>query len=292
METADPLTYVQRRKIRWGSVLFLGAVTLVAVVGAPLYAMRYGVSASEWALFAFYFAATSFATTIGYHRLFSHASFEAHPWVRFFLLFFGAATFQQSALKWASLHRTHHRFTDTHRDPYNIKRGFFHAHVGWILFYKQSVDYENVSELKHDPLVTHQHAHYRAWSLVAGLFVPLAIGAMTGHLLGAFVFAVALRLFLVLNSAFFINSFAHTFGEGSYDLESSAKDHWLGAILTNGEGYHNYHHRFPGDYRNGTLWHHWDPTKWAIWLLSRIGLAKNLRSTPTDRIREAVPPTA
>jgi len=273
--------------MRWGSIVFIAGVTLAAVVAAPLYIWRYGVAESEWILFAVYFVSTSLAITVGYHRYFAHSTFKTNPVIRFLLLFFGAATFEQSALKWSSLHRVHHQYTDTERDPYNIKEGFFYAHVGWILFWKQPVNYDNVKDLQKSRLVTHQHENYQYWALGAGVVTPLLIGAWMGHLWGALILTVGLRLFLVFNSAFFINSFAHMFGSQPYDRKVSARDHWLGAILTNGEGYHNYHHRFPNDYRNGIEWHHWDPSKWIIWALARLGLAADLRRTPAEQIAKA-----
>jgi stearoyl-CoA desaturase (delta-9 desaturase) len=100
-------------------------------------------------------------------------------------------------------------------------------------------------------------------------------------------FPVAVRIFIVLNSAFFINSVAHSYGERRFDPNSSARDHWLGVILTNGEGYHNFHHRFPGDYRNDVRWYHWDPTKWLIWLCWRFGLASELNRTSAEAILRA-----
>ena len=278
---------MRKRKTRWGSIFFILLVSLTALAGAPLYAHFFGVSRSEIILFLVYFAATSLAITVGYHRYFAHSTFKTNPLIRFVLLFFGAATFEQSALKWSSLHRVHHQYTDTERDPYNIKDGFFYAHVGWILFWKIPVNYDNVKDLQKSRLVMHQHEHYQFWALMAGVFVPLLVGALTGHVLGALIFAVGLRLFLVFNSAFFINSFAHTFGSKSYDPQVSARDHWLGALLTNGEGYHNYHHKFPNDYRNGILWYHWDPSKWMIWMLGKLGLARELRRTPPEQIIKA-----
>ena len=100
-----------------------------------------------------------------------------------------------------------------------------------------------------------------------------------GHPLGALIMTVSLRMVLVMHSAFFINSYAHTFGSRNFDGRLSAGDHWLGAILTNGEGYHNFHHRYPNDYRNGIRWFHWDPSKWLIFILSKIGLAWDLKRT-------------
>ena len=227
------------------------------------------------------------AITAGYHRLYAHTTYKAHPVLQAAILFFAAAAFEQSALRWASLHRTHHRYVDTEQDPYNIKRGFFYAHMGWMMSKKPVVNYENVADLQKNPLLMNQHRYYRQWALVAGIFVPLFLGVVTGHLMGSILLGIAARLALVHHSTFFINSFAHSFGTFEYDAESTGKDNWFGAVLTNGEGYHNFHHRFPGDYRNGVLWHHWDPTKWMIWFLSKTGLAWGLKRTSQAVIDEA-----
>ena len=117
------------------------------------------------------------------------------------------------------------------------------------------------------------------------MLLPVVIGACMGKALGAFIMSVCLRLVLVLHSAFFINSYAHTFGSRDYDATISARDHWLGGILTNGEGYHNFHHKFPNDYRNGIRWFHWDPSKWIIFILGRLHLAHDLKRTPESLIQ-------
>ena len=276
-----------RRRKRWGSIAFMVGIHLAVVIGLPVYVHYYGVTASEMALFIFYVLATSFSITVGYHRLFAHSAFKVHPAIRFLILFFGGAAFEQSALKWASQHRRHHQFTDTAKDPYNIKQGFFYAHMGWIMFWKHPVDYDNVKDLQKSALVMSQHRHYQWWSMIAGVVVPLAIGGLTGPMLGALLWSVAARLVLVFHSAFFINSFAHSFGTRPYDPTISAKDNWFGAVLTNGEGYHNFHHKFPTDYRNGIRWYHWDPTKWVIWSMARLGLAWDLKKTPDLQIGQA-----
>ena len=117
-------------------VIFFISLHLIGLIGTPWYVMRYGASTSELALFWTWLICTSMAITVGYHRLFSHVTFKTQNWIRFLLLFFGAATFEQSALKWSSQHRQHHQFSDTEKDPYNINRGFFYSHMGWILFHK------------------------------------------------------------------------------------------------------------------------------------------------------------
>ncbi len=277
-----------KRVTKWAGVILFAVLISCGVIGTPIYIYHRGLALSEIFLFVFYFFATSFSITVGYHRLFSHVTYKTNDVIRFLLLFFGAATYEESALKWASQHRQHHQFTDTDRDPHNSTRGFWYCHVGWILFWKHSVNHDNVKDLLQNKLVMNQHKYYDVWSLVAGILLPLAIGDLTGHLLGAFLMSVCLRMFLVMNSAFLINSYAHMIGDKDFDKTASASDHWLGGVLTNGEGYHSFHHKFPNDYRNGIRWHHWDPSKWCIYVWSRLGLAWDLKRTPKALIDGAV----
>ena len=275
------------RRVMWVNIAFFLITTLLGLVGAPLYFIRSGISISEILLFTFYICATSFSITVGYHRLFAHAAFKANALIRFATLFFGAAAFEQSALKWASQHRDHHRYVDTDRDPYSIKKGFFYAHMGWLIFWEHYYDCGNVRDLQKSRLIMHQHRFYPLWAVTAGILTPVVIGALTGHMMGAFLLSVCARLAVVHHATWCINSVCHTFGKATYDIYSSARDHWLAAIITNGEGYHNYHHHFPWDYRNGVRWYHWDPTKWGIAILSRLGLVWDLRRVSGFRILAA-----
>jgi len=276
-----------QRKLIWPNIIFFSVTTLVAVIGAPLYLMKNGISTSELVLFLFFMMATGSSITVGYHRLFSHNTYKAHPVIRFILLFFGAAAFQGSCLDWSSQHRDHHQFVDTDKDPYDIKKGFFHAHMGWMLLWEHKINYSNAKDLQKDKLLMHQDKHYLLWSLTSSFIVPLIIGALTGHILGAFVLASCTRLVIVHHATFFINSVCHLFGKSTYDIHASAKDHWFVAFLTYGEGYHNFHHRFPNDYRNGVRWYQWDPSKWIIALLTRFNLTSNLRRVSYFKILDA-----
>ncbi len=273
------------RRTRWMAAIFMPVIALVGILGTPLYIyFQRGLAVSEALLFFFYLTATSFAITVGYHRFYSHATFKTRPVMNFLLLFFGAATFQKSALRWASQHRQHHQFTDTELDPHNSKKGFFYCHMGWIMFYKHDVNFKNVADLSKDKLILHQHEHYDLWSVASGLLLPMLIGWGIGHPLGALLMTFCLRVTLVLNMAFFINSSAHMAGEKPFDAAASAGDSWFWALWTNGEGYHNFHHKFPNDYRNGYKNFYWDPSKWFIYALSRLGLAWDLKRTPQDKI--------
>lgn len=275
------------RENNWPIIAFFAVTTAGALVGAPLVVHHFGVSLSEILLFLFFIAATGMSITVGYHRLYSHRTFKVNPIVEFLILFFGAAAFEQSALDWSSQHRDHHRYVDTERDPYSIKKGFWYAHIGWMTLWKQQPDYNNVKDLLKDRLVMHQHRYYVAWGVTAGILLPLLLGFLSGHTLGALVFSVCVRLTLVYHATFCINSVCHVFGKATYDIDATARDYWLVAFLTNGEGYHNFHHRFPSDYRNGVRWYQWDPSKWVIALLEKTGFATGLKRTPVFQMFRA-----
>lgn len=275
------------RKNNWVNISFFVVTSLIGLVGAPLYLFHNGLAASEAALFLFYLVATPMSITVGYHRLFSHATFKTTAPIRFLLLFFGSASFEQSAMEWSAQHRQHHRYVDTDRDPYSIRKGFWYAHIGWLMFWVHETNYDFVKDLQKDPLLRHQDKHYYAWAITSGILVPLLIGALTGHLLGALILAVCLRLTLVYHVTFFINSVCHMFGRATYDTNASAKDNWFVALLTCGEGYHNFHHRFAKDYRNGVRWYQFDPSKWIIAGLGKVGLAWDLRRVSNFRILAA-----
>ena len=275
------------RGYNWPIIAFFGVTMSVAVIGGPWYAHRFGVSGAEWLLTLFFMAATGMSITMGYHRLYAHSTFKTNRFVQFLVLFFGAAAFEQSALTWSSGHRDHHRYVDTELDPYSIKKGFWYAHIGWMTLWKQNPDYSNAKDLMKNRMLMHQHDHYALWGFVAGIFFPVLLGAAMGHALGAFIFAVCVRLTFVYHATFSINSVCHSFGKATYDIHATARDHWFVALLTNGEGYHNFHHRFPTDYRNGRRWYHWDPSKWAIAALARLKMAWDVQRVSDFSVLEA-----
>lgn len=211
------------RKVNTANLCFFGTLLLVSVSALPWYAIQIGLSRAEWSLFWAFVLVTGLSITVGYHRLFAHRSFQAHPLVTFLNLFFGAAAFEQSALWWSSLHRDHHRYVDTDQDPYDITKGFWHAHWGWLLFWRSEPDYSNVKDLQADALVMHQHRYYLVWAITAGVLVPLAIGAATGHLVGAFLLGVVGRLTFVHHSTWCINSVCHVFGSATEASHTSLR---------------------------------------------------------------------
>lgn len=275
----------------WVNISVIGLAHLLALGGL---AWMVFVQASPWtiALGLVWFALCGMGITGGYHRLFAHKSYKASWPVRLFYLCFGAAAVQNSALKWSSDHRVHHAFTDRDGDPYNIRRGFFWAHLGWILFKDPGQERDNVRDLAADPLVRFQDRFYIPLAILFGAVVPWSLGWIWGDPWGALLVAGFLRLVLEWHATFFVNSLAHTLGSQPYCRVGSARDSFITAIVTLGEGYHNFHHRFQADYRNGVRWYQLDPTKWLVWSLSKVGLTSDLRRTPPQAIERAKRETA
>src|SRR3990172_3119880 len=146
-----PATPKKTKKIDWVNAVFLTTTPLIALIGMPLHLYYRDLSWPILGIFAFYLLATGLSITGGYHRLFAHKSYEANRLVKTLFLLFGAAACQNSAVKWASDHRDHHRYVDQTPDPYNIRRGFFYSHIGWIFLKgKEDDSYDNVRDLLKD----------------------------------------------------------------------------------------------------------------------------------------------
>ena len=276
------------QRVNWLVSSFLISTVFLSLTAVPIYLYFFGIDAFQVVLFFFMLFASGFSITLGYHRLFSHLSFRAHWLVRFFTVVFGAAAFESSVLWWSSEHRNHHKHVDHDDDPYSISRGLFWAHMGWLMFkLKPETDLENVADLKKDPLLVWQHRHINLIAFATAIVFPSAIAFAWGGwraALGAILLAGVLRVVVVQHCTFCINSLCHYLGAQPYSSKCSARDSWLMAIITMGEGYHNYHHEFQYDYRNGVKPWQIDPTKWIIWLLSKISLTKQLRTVPSEKI--------
>ena len=271
-----------RARINWTNTLFIGTAHLLALVAIG-YCIWGPLSMWSVALGVLWFVLCGLGITGGYHRLFAHRTYRASAPVRLFYLLFGAASVQNSALEWSADHRRHHTYTDKKGDPYSVLDGFWWAHLGWVLRDSKKVDVP-VMDLEKDPLVRWQHKYYVPIAVFMAAVLPALLGLIWGDPWGALLVAGFLRLVVQWHATFSINSFTHRFGTRPYDRESTARDSWWTAIITFGEGYHNYHHRFPLDYRNGLRWYQFDPTKWFVWGLSRVGMTSELKRTSPDRI--------
>lgn len=283
-----------RAPINWPAAVLLTLTPLGALILIPLYAFYADFSTAAWLSLIGFLAFSGMGITTGYHRLWAHRTYDAHPIVRLVLMLGGTMATQNSILVWASGHRTHHRHVDhIDLDPYSAKRGFWFSHIGWMLRQydnyanEGSQDYKNAPDLLKDRLVMFQHNHYGKLLILTNIGFPLALGLAVGDVWGVLLLGGLLRLVLSHHFTFFINSLAHMWGKQPYTDENTARDNFWLALVTWGEGYHNYHHIFQYDYRNGVKWWQFDPTKWLILGLSKVGLTYNLKRIPNFTIKKA-----
>ena len=269
------------KRVNWPTALFLTFTPIVGLYGlatTPLQLPTFILAFVTWFVFGI-------SVTAGYHRLFAHQAYDASLPLRFAYLTLGAGAFQGSALWWCRDHRAHHRFTDTPKDPYGVDRGLFWAHIGWLLLKQDhsKIGKTDMSDLYASKLMTWQHKYYPFIAFTMGWIIPTCIaGVGWGDWRGGFLIATVLRTSIVNQCTFCINSLAHYVGEATFADERSPRDSWWLSLLTYGEGYHNFHHEFPFDYRNGIHFYDFDPSKWLIWLNSLIGTAYNLRTAESD----------
>ena len=282
-------------RVEWVTSGFLIITAILTFTAVPAYFYYFGWDWFLFAIFLFYYPATGMSITVGYHRLFSHKAFKAKWPVKLFVLLFGAAAFENSALWWSSEHRKHHKHVDTDDDPYDITKGFFWAHMGWLMFkLKPSTPMDNVQDLKKDGLIVWQDKWVHGIAFFMSFILPAGIGYLyaittknltpVAGLLGGLLIPGVARVVMVQHATFCINSLCHMIGSRPYSTSHSARDSWIAAIFTMGEGYHNYHHEFQWDYRNGVKSWQLDPSKWIIWMLSKFGLTNDLKRVPNERI--------
>lgn len=283
-----PQAELTHRPIIWLNTIFLTVTPVLAIACTIYYGVEVGFTLRELVAGLVIWTFTGLGITAGYHRLFAHRGYKAHKVVRFVLAVCGAAAIENSAIAWCSDHRHHHTETDTDGDPYNAKRGFWYSHIGWIFCKGIRGDaYENVPDLRADPILAWQHRNYLTIAITANVLFVATAGLLLGNMLGMIILAGLMRLVVVQHMTFLINSVAHIFGKQPWSKATTSKDNWFLSLFTFGEGYHNYHHAFQADYRNGPRWYNWDPTKWLIWSLARVGLATDLRRSPIDMTLKA-----
>ena len=277
--------------INWPAAIMFTITTLVTVIAVPWYGISAGYSTAAWVAFLVLTILTELAITAGYHRLWSHNTYKAHWSLRLFYALFGAMALQNTVLDWCSGHRTHHRHVDdVDKDPYSAKRGLWFSHMGWMLRNYESsasITFDNVKNLQKDPIVMWQYKYYLPIALGLNIAIPAALGVIFNDFWGMILLAGFLRIVTAHHFTFFINSIVHKWGKQPYTDENTARDNALFAILTHGEGYHNFHHIFQNDYRNGVRWWQYDPTKWFIAVASWFGLATDLKRVSNFRIQRA-----
>lgn len=284
-------------------------ITLVAVIvpaGGVLSAagLLWGVAFRplDLACFLVFYVLTGLGITVGYHRYFTHRSFETVAAIRVALAVLGAMTLQGPVTQWVTDHRKHHARSDAEGDPHSphlagtgalaTVRGLWHAHVGWLFTTKGMERGELYGrDLYEDRAIRIVDRLYLVWviaSVALPFLVGLAITADLSRAIEVMVWAGLVRIFVFEHATFSVNSICHTFGRRVYEARDESRNNWVVALLTFGEGWHNNHHAFPRSARHGLERFQLDVSWWVIRLLERCRLASRLRlPTPAQRSRVA-----
>lgn len=269
-------------KIVWNRVMYFGILHCLAAWGLTK------VRECTWPTLLYALALwqiTAIGLSAGAHRLWSHRSYTAKWPVRFFLMIAHTCSMTGPLLQWCKEHRCHHRHVDGPCDPHNASRGFFFAHFGWLL-----IEYEpelvealskvDVSDLEQDHIVQFQAIGGNLFGLFMGLGVCSLIPCLWGaSLLQGFLVAGCLRATIVYHLTFCVNSFAHLYGTRPYDPTSFAAENPVVSFVAVGEGWHNWHHKYPFDYASSEfgIFSHYNPTKLFIDTCAKLGLVTGRR---------------
>ncbi|XP_060795084.1 acyl-CoA desaturase 1-like isoform X2 [Neoarius graeffei] len=229
--------------------------------------------------------------TAGAHRLWSHRSYKASLPLRIFLAVANSMAFQNDIYEWSRDHRVHHKYSETDADPHNASRGFFFAHIGWLLVRKhpnviKSGQKLELSDLKNDGVVMFQRRFYKPSVVVMCFLIPAVLPwfLWAESLWVGFFVPTLLRYMLVLNATWLVNSAAHMWGNRPYDVHINPRENNFVAFSAIGEGFHNYHHTFPYDYSTSEFRYKLNLTTCFIDLMCVLGLAKDRRRVPTELV--------
>ncbi|XP_045775311.1 acyl-CoA Delta(11) desaturase-like [Maniola jurtina] len=275
--------------IKWTSAIAIILYHVFAVYWCYYYTFPVKWETVVFALIMY--VATGFGITGGAHRLWTHKAYKATLPLKLFLLMCFASSGQNSLEQWVRDHRVHHKYSDTEADPHNANRGFFFSHIGWLMLKKndqvlQRGKQMDMSDITNDPLLRYFNKHFVYIKLLFCYALPLLINVV---LLGenwrcAVAWQFFIRFLSMFHSELTVNSLAHIYGYRPYNKNIVPKENRFVATCTLGEGWHNYHHAFPFDYKAAE---HFDFFNWGtvfIRFFNKIGWAYDLREATPEMI--------
>lgn len=290
------LKKAEKRKLKlvWRNIIAFTYLHLAALYGAWLM-----FTSAKWPTMAFamfLYVVSGLGITAGAHRLWAHRSYKAKWPLRVILMIFNTIAFQDAAYHWARDHRVHHKYSETDADPHNATRGFFFSHVGWLLC-KKHPDVKakgrgmDLSDLRADKVVMFQKKYYMILMPLLCFLIPTTIPMYCWGetFVNSWFVATMFRWCWILNMTWLVNSAAHKFGGKPYDRFINPSQNVGVALFAFGEGWHNYHHVFPWDYKTAELGDYsLNVTTAFIDFFAKIGWAYDLKSVSSEIIKKRV----
>jgi stearoyl-CoA desaturase (delta-9 desaturase) len=295
-QAADPEdkpTPVQTYKLQivWRNVILFSFLHAGALYGAYLFiTLKVRLATMVFALLLH--LAGGFGITCGAHRLWAHRSYKATFPYRLMMVIFNCIALQNDVIEWSRDHRLHHKFSETDADPHNANRGLFFSHMGWLMVRKhpevkrmgKKID---ISDLEQDPMLAFQRRYYKPVAIFFCFVMPTLVPMLWGEsVFNAYFVCALLRYVFTLHITWTVNSFAHTHGYRPYDKFINPAENIVSIIGTLGEGWHNYHHSFPYDYRASEWgWRGLNVSQKFIDLFARIGWVYDRKTVAPELIR-------
>nr|XP_022319332.1 acyl-CoA desaturase-like isoform X2 [Crassostrea virginica]XP_022319333.1 acyl-CoA desaturase-like isoform X2 [Crassostrea virginica] len=287
----DPTPRSKRptQKVVWRNVLLMSALHLASLYALFLIPKSHPLT---WLWVGVYYIFSALGITAGAHRLWAHRSYKARAPLRCLLALMNTSALQNDILDWSRDHRVHHKYSETDADPHNAKRGFFFAHVGWLLVKKHPDVMEkgrglDFSDLYADKIVMFQRRFYRPLVILMCFIVPTVVPwyFWGESLWNSYFLAALLRYCLLLNATWSVNSFAHLWGTKPYDKRINPAENLSVALSAVGEGFHNFHHTFPSDYATSEYGWHLNITTVFINCMYYLGQAYDMKKTPLSVVQ-------
>lgn len=259
----------------WQSQQLIPTIAYWAIHASCLLAFWTGVSPFQIALCLGLFWIRLFGITGGYHRYFSHKTFKTSRSLQFLLALLGVAAVQKGPLWWASGHRRHHRYSDQEGDLHSPRKGFWHAHQGWIFEDRwHATEIDRIPDFAAYP----ELVWLDRWHVV--VTVALGVGCYLLDGLGGLVWGFSISTVLLWHATYSINSLAHRWGSQRYETNDDSRNNLYLALLTLGEGWHNNHHHYMASTRQGFFWWEIDITYYLLRALQAVGLVWEIREPP------------
>ena len=270
-------------------------VTIIPFLGFVLAAWSLwgtGLSMVDAGIMVGFYFFTGLGVTVGFHRLFTHQSFETKPWVRNFLAIAGSMAIQGPVIRWVADHRRHHAFSDQPGDPHSphldegpgikgVLKGLWHAHIGWFFDEEQTSARRWAPDMVKEASMRKIDKLFPLWALLS-FALPAVVGfAITGTLRGAvtaFLWGSLVRIFMLHHVTWSINSICHFYGDRPYQTTDFSTNNWVLSIISMGESWHNNHHAFPSSAIHGLRPYQIDMTGGVIRLLKIFGLATEIKT--------------
>ncbi|KAI1283690.1 Delta(9)-fatty-acid desaturase fat-7 [Halotydeus destructor] len=278
--------------IVWRNVIYFVLGHLAGVWAAYDFVDRKPYATGIWTYVLCLFA--SWGVAAGGHRMWAHRSYQATWPLRLVMMLMHTVAGQNCLYTWTRDHRVHHKWSDTDADPHNTKRGFFFTHCGWLMTRRhpemlvkaKTLDY---SDLLADPLVRFQKDHYYILYTVFALYMPVAVPVYfwNERWITSILVTYVGRYLITLHATWFVNSAAHMWGDRPYNHDIGAVENEWVSWITFGEGYHNYHHQFPSDYRASEDGHGFNFTRHLIEFMAKLGWTYNLRKASDTVVEES-----